>query len=420
MTIQTAKRPSAFLINTFSAFRSRNFRLYFSGRLVSQIGTWMQRTSVSWLVFTMTHSSLMLGVSAFASQFPSFLFSLFGGVLSDRYSKKRILLITQTASMLQAVLMAALVISKQYNVWEILFLSTLLGIINAFDSPARQSMINDIIDTKDDLPNALALTSSINNFSRLIGPAIAGLVLLKFGSGFCFLLNAISFAAVLLSLLMIRWPAYLPAITKKKMSADLLDGFRYLRNTPNISLSILMLALISLLVLPYNTLLPIFARVVYKGDAATFGYLNSFIGLGAIAGLMFLASLKPGANLKMVLLFNTISMGICMILFSLSNSFLLAMIFATIGSFGMTSQTTISNTIVQGQASSEMRGRVVSILLMAYFGMLPLGSMLVGIIAQKIGAQHTVFCQGILALFIIAGFFKYLTNKDIDILPVAN
>jgi MFS family permease len=181
MTIQTAKRPSAFLINTFSAFRSRNFRLYFSGRLVSQIGTWMQRTSVSWLVFTMTHSSLMLGVSAFASQFPSFLFSLFGGVLSDRYSKKRILLITQTASMLQAVLMAALVISKQYNVWEILFLSTLLGIINAFDSPARQSMINDIIDTKDDLPNALALTSSINNFSRLIGPAIAGLVLLKFG-----------------------------------------------------------------------------------------------------------------------------------------------------------------------------------------------------------------------------------------------
>ncbi|WP_367866251.1 MFS transporter [Pedobacter sp. WC2423] len=393
MKIQTAKKPSAFLTNTFSAFRSHNFRLYFAGRLVSQIGTWMQRTSVSWLIFTMTHSSLMLGVSAFASQFPSFFFSLFGGVLSDRYSKKRILLITQTASMVQAVLLVFLVLNKQYNVWGILILSSLLGIINAFDSPARQSMINDIIDSKDDLPNALALSSSINDFSRLIGPAIAGLVLLKFGASFCFLLNAISFAAVLLSIIMIRWPAYLPATAKKKMSADLLEGFRYLRKTPDISLSILMLALVSLLVLPYNTLLPIFAKVVYKGDAATFGYLNSFIGLGAITGLMFLASLKPGTNLKKVLLFNTVVMGICMILFSLSNSFILAILFATIGSFGMTSQTTISNTIVQGQASSEMRGRVVSIFLMAYFGMLPLGSMLVGVIAQKIGAQHTVFYQ---------------------------
>jgi predicted MFS family arabinose efflux permease len=179
----------------------------------------------------------------------------------------------------------------------------------------------------------------------------------------------------------------------------------------------LMLALISLLVLPYNTLMPIFAKVVYKGDAATFGYLNSFIGLGAIAGLMFLASLKPGTNLKRVLLFNTVIMGICMILFSLSESFLLAMLFATVGSFGMTSQTTISNTIVQGRASNEMRGRVVSILLMAYFGMLPLGSMLVGVIAQRIGAQHTVFCQGVLALIIVACFFKFLTNKDTDVSP---
>jgi MFS family permease len=417
MKIQASSKYSAYLSNTFSAFRSRNFRLYFVGRSVSQIGTWMQRTSVSWLIFTMTHSSLMLGVSAFASQFPSFLFSLFGGVLSDRYSKKRILLITQTASMVQAVLLAALVLSKQYNVWEILFLSVLLGIINAFDSPARQSMINDIIETKNNLPNALALTSSINNFSRLIGPAIAGLVLLKFGADFCFLLNAISFAAVLLSLIMIRWPAYVPAISKNKVSTDLLEGFRYLQKSPDISLSIIMLALISLLVLPYNTLLPIFAKVVFKGDAATFGYLNSFIGLGAIAGLMFLAALKPGTNLRRVLLFNTVIMGICMILFSLTDNFLLAMLFATVGSFGMTSQTTISNTIVQGKASSEMRGRVVSILLMAYFGMLPLGSMLVGVIAQKIGAQHTVFCQGVLALIIVAGFFKYLTNKDTDISP---
>lgn len=412
MKIHEVRKYSAYLLTTFSAFRSRNFSLYFTGRSVSQIGTWMQRTSVSWLIFTMTHSSLMLGVAAFASQFPSFLFSLFGGVLSDRYSRKRILLITQTASLIQAALLAALIFTKHYTVWEILFLSTLLGLINAFDSPARQSMINDIIETEDDLPNALALTSSINNFSRLIGPAVAGLVLLKFGAGFCFLLNALSFAAVLLSLIMIRWPVYRPTTFKKKMSADLLDAFHYLRQTPAISMSILMLALISLLVLPYNTLLPVFAKVVFKGNAATFGYMNSLIGLGAIGGLLFLASLKPGTDLKKILLFNTVIMGICMLFFSISDSFPLAMIFATVGSFGMTSQTTISNTIVQGKASSEMRGRVVSILLMAYFGMLPLGSMMVGAVAQKIGAQHTVFCQGITALIIVAVFYKYLTNNE--------
>lgn len=412
MKFQTVKKYSAYLLNTFSAFRSRNFSIYFAGRSVSQIGTWMQRTSVSWLIFTMTHSSLMLGVSAFASQFPSFLFSLFGGVLSDRYSKKRILLITQTASMVQAILLAALVLNKHYTIWAILLLSVVLGVINAFDSPARQSMINDIIEKKDDLPNALALTSSINNFSRLIGPAFAGWVLLKFGAGFCFLLNALSFGAVLISLLMIKWPAYRPVHLKKKMSADLLDGFIYLKQTPVISMSITMLSLISLLVLPYNTLLPVFAKVVFKGNAATFGYINSFIGLGAIAGLVFLASLKPGTNLKKILFFNTIMMGICMILFALSDSFPMAMVFATVGSFGMTSQTTISNTIVQGKASSEMRGRVVSILLMAYFGMLPLGSMLVGAIAQQIGAQRMVCCQGMIALIIVGIFFKYLTNKE--------
>lgn len=375
----------------------------------------MQRTSVSWLIFCMTHSSFMLGLAAFASQFPSFLFSLFGGVLSDRYSRKRILLFTQSASLVQAVVLAGIVFTGHYQVWEILFLSVILGVINAFDSPARQSMINDIIESKDDLPGALALTSSINNFSRLIGPALAGLVMLKFGAGFCFLLNAISFAGVLLSLIMIRWPSQQIPIGKKKLSVDLMDGFRYLKQTPAISMAILMLALISLLVLPYNTLLPVFAKDVFKGDAATFGYINSFIGFGAVAGLMFLASLKPGVDLKRVLLFNTLLMAVCMICFSTLSNFPLAMVFATVGSFGMTSQTTIANTIVQGKASSEMRGRVVSILLMAYYGMLPLGSMLVGWIAQQIGVQTTVLFQGITALLIVVLFMRYLLKKDNEI-----
>ena len=398
-------------ITTFNAFKNRNYRLFFAGQSISQVGTWMQRTGVSWVIYTMTHSAFMLGLTVFASQFPSFLFSLVGGIASDRYNRYKVLLFTQVASMVQAVLMAILVFSNHYTVWEILTLSVLLGVINAFDVPARQPMVHEMITDKEDLPNAMALNSSMVNLARLIGPALSGIILVKFGAGTCFSLNALSFVAVITSLLLMKLPAHIPSVVKKKVALDLAEGFAYLKNTPSISIIMLMLALTGLLVLPYNTLLPIFAKVIFKGNAATYGYINSFIGLGAIGGSMFLASLKPGADLKFVLLINTLIFGICLMLFSHISYFPLAMLFATLTGFGMMSQTTIIMTIIQVNSAKKMRGRVMSYVAMAYFGMLPLGSLLIGAISQQTGAPNALLCQGIVALIIAAVFSKYL-RKD--------
>ncbi len=402
------------ITSTFRAFKNRNYALFFCGQSVSQIGTWMQRTGVSWVVYTMTHSAFMLGLTVFASQFPSFLFSLLGGIASDRYSRYKILLITQTASMIQAVLLAILIFSKHYTVWEILTLSVLLGIVNAFDVPARQPLIHDMVTDKADLPNALALNSSMVNIARLIGPALSGIILVKFGAATCFLINAISFVAVIVSLLLMTLPAYIPSHVKKKIGSELAEGFAYLKNTPSISTILLMLGFTSLLVLPYNTLLPVFAKVIFKGDAATFGYINSFIGVGAVVGSVFLASLKKGTDLKIVLLASTIIFGVFLILFSQFSYFPLAMFFAALSGFGMMSQTTISMTIIQVDSDEEMRGRVMSFVAMAYFGMLPLGSLLIGAISQKIGASDTILCEGVISLIIAAVFSKFLRKDKAD------
>src|SRR6201985_1300469 len=211
-------------ITTFSAFKSRNYRLYFTGQSISLIGTWMQKTAVSWVIYSLTHSTFMLGLTLFASQFPSFLFSLIGGVVSDRYDRYKVLLTTQIASLIQAALLAILILLKHYSVWEILTLSVMLGIINAFDVPARQSLVYDMVDDKSDLPNALALNSSMVNLSRIIGPAIAGIVLETLGDGACFLLNALSFVAVIASLLLMRLPKYVKKEHKKNVFGELKEG----------------------------------------------------------------------------------------------------------------------------------------------------------------------------------------------------
>ena len=401
-------------LNTFRAFRSRNYRLYFTGQSVSLIGTWMQRTGVSWVVYSMTHSALMLGITIFATQFPSFLLSLYGGIISDRYNRYKIMLVTQTAAMIQAVLMTILILSNRYTVWEILGLSVILGIINAFDMPARQPMVHEIIHDKTDLPNALALNSSMVNLARVLGPALSGIILEKLGAGICFSLNALSFVAVIGSLLLMKLPAYIPNHAKKKATSELKEGFMYIKNTSTIGMILLMLTCISLLVLPYNTLLPIFAKVIFKGDATTFGYINSFIGLGALGGAFFLASLKPGTDLKVILLVNTIVFGVCLILFSQTNYFPLAMLFATVTGFGMMSQSTIGNTLIQIESAPHMRGRVMSYFALAFFGMLPLGSLLTGSISQLIGAQKTLLCQGVIAIIIAIVFSNFLRKDKLN------
>jgi MFS family permease len=401
-------------ISTFKAFKSRNYRLYFIGQSISLIGTWMQKTAVSWVVYSLTHSKFMLGLSLFASMFPSFVFSFIGGVTADRYNRYRLLLITQIASMIQAVLLTLLILSKHYTVWEILALSFILGAINAFDVPARQSLVNELIEDKRYLGNALALNSSMVNLSRLIGPAIAGLILEKFGDAFCFGLNAVSFIAVISSVLMMRLPKARMQHHGKNIVQDIKDGWNYLSHQKSLKFVITMLGLIALFVLPYTTLIAVYAKDIFKGTASTFGIIDSMIGLGAFGGAMFLASLKPGSNLRKVLAVNTLLFGAGLVLFSHMHYYPLALVCAVLTGFGMMSQVTISNTIIQTTANPAMRGRMISFYAMAFFGMQPLGGLIVGAVSQKIGVPDTVLAQGCIALLIGGLHFRFLKRNKTE------
>lgn len=387
-----------------------NYTLYFVGRAVSQFGTWMQRTAVVWVVYAITHSAFLLGVTIFAEQFPSFLFSIFGGVAADRYDRYKVIRATQIASMVQAVLLAVLALTGHLAIWAILALSVILGIINAFDVPARQALVHDVVTDQADLPSAVSLTTATASLAQLLGPALSGIVLNLFGAATCFFINAASFGGVIVSLLLMKLPAHSLKKSEKKVIAEFAEGFSYLKKTPGIGLVILMLAIISLLVLPYNTVLPVFAKVIFKGNASTFGYITSFIGVGAVAGTIFLASRKPGTRLKRILLISTGIMALGLIGFSQTRNFPLAMVFAVITGFGSVAQFTVSNIIVQSESAPEMRGRVISILLMAIFGMMPLGSLLVGAVSQHIGAPATVCAQGVIAIVVALGFLRFLVK----------
>ena len=398
----------------FTAFQSRNYRLYFYGQSVSLIGTWMQRTAVSWVVYTLTHSPFMLGLSLFCTQFPSFLLSTVGGVVSDRYNRFRVLLFTQGASLVQSLSLAVLVLIGHYTVWEILGFGVVLGCINAFDVPARQSLVYEMVDDKEHLPNALALNSTMVNLARLVGPAIAGVVLQKLGDGICFLLNALSFVAVIGSLLRMKLVPYERKLRKANAFGEFREGWSYLVKTPAISRVILMLAAMSLFVIPFSTLLPIYAKVIFHGNAATFGLIDSFIGLGAISGALYLtgrnAQTEPAR--RKVLRNQTLIFGIGLILFSYTPWFGLAMAFVVIAGFGMMAQTTMTNTIIQTTVAPEMRGRVISYFAMSYFGMMPIGSLLIGTVSQYAGAQATMLGSGVMALVLLAIFWKFLSRRE--------
>jgi MFS family permease len=398
--------------NPFPAFQSRNYRLYFFGQSLSLVGTWMQRTAVYWVIYDLSQSAFILGIAAFCAQFPSFVFSMVGGVVSDRYNRYRVMLITQIASLIQAVVLTVLVATDNYAVWSILALSVVLGCINAFDVPARQSMIYEMINNKEHLPNAIALNSSMVNLARLIGPAISGFVLEKFGASICFLSNGISFLAVIISLLFMKLPPFIPKERITSALQDLKEGYHYLKSTPSISNVMLMLGSISFLSLPYVTLLPVYARDIFNGSASTFGLLNSFVGIGAVSGALFLASLKTGTNLKKVLFRCTLLFAVGLLTFSYMKSFHLALLCISITGFGMMAQTTISNTLIQTTVAPAMRGRVISYYAMSFFGMQPIGGLLVGAVAHRFGAPVTILCQGIATLLIAAIFFPFL-RRDI-------
>lgn len=390
------------------ALKYSNFRLYFSGQAVSLIGTWMQRMAVSWLVFRLTHSEFMLGLVVFAGQIPIMLLSPYGGALTDRHSRYKVLLFTQIASMIQAGLLAGVVLSGHHNITLIIVLSVILGIINAFDTPARQSLMINLVDDKKDLPNAIALNSSMVTLARLLGPVAAGFILSSFGEGVCFAANFVSFIAVIASLLLMKIQPEQRKPNKQDIWQGLRDGYGYLQQHAGIRSVILLMACTSFFVMPYSALLPVFATNVFHGNVTTFSWLNAVSGLGALGGAIYMATLKPGKSLLKIIAYSSAQFSIGLILFALTGLFPLALCFIMAAEFGMLSQIAASNTYIQTHVDENMRGRVISYYVMAFQGMAPIGSLLIGFLAHYFGTSLIVIGEGVAGVIAVICFIPYL------------
>jgi MFS family permease len=398
-------------IETFRALKNYNYRIYFFGQGISLIGTWMERTAIYWLVFDITKSSSTLGWMVFATQFPSFLFSLFGGVISDRYSKFKLSLLTQFAFLIQAVLLTCMVYFAKLEIWQFFVLGIVQGIIYAFDLPARQSLLNEIMDNKEDIPNAVALNSSLARLGWLLAPALAGIVLQSYGAFLCFLLNALSYLIVFAFMFLMKVKHSISDKKDTDTISQIREGFAYIKNNKVVLETILLLAFTSLLVLPFNTLLPVFTEQVYKGNASTYGYLNSFMGAGALLGSIWLATIRNNIVMSKLLSGSLFFLGVSLILFSQVAQLTLGFCLATSIGLTMMFQTTLTMSIVQMETSQEMMGRVMGILAMVFFGIQPIGGLLIGMLSERMGAGTVVLIQGFSGIIIMLLFLIYKVKQ---------
>ncbi len=371
-----------------------NFRLYFVGQGVSLIGTWMQRIAIGWLVYRMTHSAFLLGLVGFAGQIPVFALSPLAGVLADRWDRHRLLILTQVLAMIQAFVLAYLVLSGNIMMWHIVVLSLVLGVATAFDMPIRQSFMIEMIDEKADLANAIALNSSMVNGARLLGPSAAGLLIATVGEGMCFLINGFSYLAVIASLLLMT-------VVHKNLGAqrvgawqDLREGLAYVYGFEPVRDVIMLLALVSLLGLPYIVLMPIFAKDVLHGGPSALGFLMGGSGVGALGGALYLASRRGVLGLGKMIPVGAAILGIGLVALALSRSFTLSLVLVTAMGFGQMVQLATSNTLLQTIVDDERRGRVMGYYTVAFLGMAPIGSLLAGALASAIGAPSTVLVGG--------------------------
>lgn len=394
-------------MDAFRALKSRNFRLFFSGQSISLIGTWMQKTAVCWLVYRLTNSALLLGVVSFVSLIPSLLLSPYAGSYIERHNRYRLLIVTQVVSLLQALALALLILFKYYNIPAIIFLSLVQGVINAFDVTCRQSLMVDMVTDRDDLPNAIALNSTMANFARIAGPALAGILLSAFGEDVCFLLNFLSYLPVLLSLFLMK--LQLPEIVKSDRSiwSELNEGFHYVSGNKDIASLLLMLTASSLLVIPFNTLMPVFAKEIFQGNAKTFSWFESAAGLGSIFSAIYMARLKAGKDMVKILITASLVFSLSVLLLAYANWLPLALVFMTLSGVGMMAQTASINTYIQTHAAPGMRARAISYYIMAYQGIIPIGSLLTGVAAQYLGPRLTVFLAGICGTVATAIFVNY-------------
>lgn len=399
------------------SLRHRNYRLFFGGQGISLVGTWMQQIALGWLVYRLTDSAFLLGLVGFAGQIPTFILASFAGVLADRFNRHHIIILTQTLAMIQAAILAVLTLTNTIQIWHIIFLSVFIGIVNAFDMPTRQSFIVDIVDDKTDLPNAIALNSSMFNAARLVGPTIAGIMISLLGEGLCFLLNAISYIAVIVALLMIHIIPKPEIIKPEKVLKGLKDGLKYAYKFKPIKVLLLFLGLVSLTGGPYTVLMPIFAKDILKGNANTLGLLFGAVGVGALTGAIYLASRKSVLGLGKWIAISATIFAIGLILFSFSQNLIFSLVLLSFTGFGMMVQMASTNTLLQTLVDDDKRGRIMSLYVMAFMGTAPIGSLVAGTLASKLGAPFTIFSGGLICLAGTIAFAVYLPSLRSHIRP---
>jgi MFS family permease len=377
----------------FRALGHRNYRLFFCGQIISLIGTWMQSIAQAWLVYRLTRSSLLLGLVGFSGQIPVLLFAPLGGLLADRYSRYRTVIATQTTAMLLALILAALTLLGHIQVWEIMLLASLLGVVNAFDIPARQAFIIEMV-VPEDLINAIALNSAMFNGARILGPAIAGITVAAIGEGWCFFSNGVSYIAVIVGLLLMT---VTPRERSRRTASGLesvLEGFRFVAHTGPIRALLLLLGLVSLTGMPYAVLMPIFADKILHSDARGLGLLMGSTGVGALAATLVMAARREVRGLGRWILYASTGFGASLILFSFSRSLPLSIALLLPAGFCMLIQMASSNTLIQTMVPDALRGRVMSVYSMMFMGMAPFGALLAGVIAHHLGAPVTVALGG--------------------------
>lgn len=406
-------------VNTiFRSLRHRNYRLFFSGQSISLIGTWMQRIALPWVVYRMTDSEVLLGVVGFASSIPSFLLAPIAGVLIDRWSRYRVMLVTQIISMIQAGVLAWLSLSGNLEIWHIVVLSVALGCINSFDMPARHSFVINMVNGKEDIGNAIALNSMMFNGARLIGPSVAGIVLASVGEGACFLINALSYIFVIASLMMMRVTEVREKKERVPMFREMKEGMDYVFGFAPIKHIILLLGLVSLMGASYQVLMPVYAKDILQGDSHTYGFLMGGAGAGALLGAIYLASRDTVLRLGRLIPAATALLSAGLIAISLSSSFFISMFLIFFTGLGMMAHTAASNTILQTIADDDKRGRVMSFYTMALMGTAPFGSLLAGWMAKVLGTPWTIFIGGAVCLLGALVFYRRLPELKRLVRPV--
>lgn len=406
------------MIFALRALRHRNFRLFTVGQTISLIGSWMQQLAMGWLVYRLTNSAFLLGLVAFGAQGPTFILSPIAGVYADRLNRHRMVIGAQAAMMLQAAILTALVLTGTVEFWHVLVLSTFFGCASAFDIPARQSFLLEMVQSREDLPNAIALNSSMFNGARLIGPALAGFMIARFGEGVAFLLNAVSYVAVLAALMAMKIERRPPRQTGENLLSTLRQGFSYAFGFPPIRNVLSLVGAVALFGVPFSVLMPVFAVKILHGDAKTLGWLMSATGLGALGGALFLAQRESVRGLSRVITWSALLFGASLIGFAVSHSFVLSMVMLTLAGFGMMVQMAGSNTFLQTIVDDDKRGRIMSLYTMSYIGVAPVGSLLAGAMAERVSAELTLAIGGLVCVASAALFARQIPRFREMVRPI--